>query len=223
MWYHGYSDMSRIGYATSPNGLNWTKHSTNPVLDIGLGNAWDYHGVGHPSVIKDGDTYKMWYEGYDGWYWRIGHASSPDGINWTRHPENPVLSEGVSGTWDDGGVNAPSVFKDGDVYYLLYVGKDSGGTTRIGYANSKDGIHWTKSSTNPYLSPGLGNAWDNSSVSHPYIFKDANESIYKVFYRGAGENTWSIGYSTTTDLSGPIVPNFFRLYLPLILNDLQNQ
>ncbi|MBC8427272.1 MAG: hypothetical protein H8D97_00080, partial [Proteobacteria bacterium] len=34
-----------------------------------------------PNVIKDGSTYKMWYSGYDGSYWRIHYATSTDGIN----------------------------------------------------------------------------------------------------------------------------------------------
>ena len=206
MWYHGYSDMSRIGYATSTDGINWTKHPNNPVLDLGSSGAWDYHGVGEPTVIKDGTLYKMWYAGYDGWWWRIGYATSSDGINWTKHPSNPVLKEGAQGSWEEGHVGTPSVIKDGSTYHMLYGSKDSSDISRIGYATSSDGIQWTKSSNNPQLNPGLGNQqWDNGDVAHPTFFKDNNEGVFKVFYRGMSQDTGSgssygIGYAIATAL-----------------------
>ena len=38
--------------------------------------------VGAPSVIEDGSLLRMWYEG--GRWAGIGHASSSDGLSWTR-------------------------------------------------------------------------------------------------------------------------------------------
>ena len=32
---------------------------------------------------------------------RIGHATSPDGITWTKDTNNPVLDVGPDGNWDD--------------------------------------------------------------------------------------------------------------------------
>ncbi len=51
-----------IGHATSTNGISWARDA-NPVLSKGAGDVWDKYGVGAPSVIKMGDTYKMWYTG----------------------------------------------------------------------------------------------------------------------------------------------------------------
>jgi len=45
-------------------------------------------------VVRDGDEYKLWYSGYDGKTWRIGLATSRDGINWTKDHRNPVLVTG---------------------------------------------------------------------------------------------------------------------------------
>ena len=206
MWYHGYSDMSRIGYATSTDGINWTKHPNNPVLDLGPDGTWDYHGVGAPTVIKDGNLYKMWYIGYDGWWWRIGYATSPDGINWTKHPNNPVIREGAEGSWEEGHVWMPSVIKDGNTYHMLYTGTDPDDIYHIGYATSADGIQWTKSPNNPQLNPGLGiQEWDNGGVGDSTFFKDRNEGVFKVFYWGMSQDTGSgssygIGYAIATAL-----------------------
>jgi hypothetical protein len=78
MWYtgaHGYPGY-RIGYATSPDGINWTKAgSVNPVLDL-VPVTWEQYGVETGGVLFDGLTYEMWYSGYDGSSWRIGYARS---------------------------------------------------------------------------------------------------------------------------------------------------
>ncbi len=64
----------------------------NPVLGVGQEGSWDDAAVNYPSVIVDGSNYKMWYGGYDGTNFRIGYATSPDGINWTKADDvNPVL------------------------------------------------------------------------------------------------------------------------------------
>jgi predicted GH43/DUF377 family glycosyl hydrolase len=208
MWFTGYSRTTkhaRIGYATSTNnGQTWTKHPTY-VLDVGASGAWDEDGVGECCVIKDGDTYKMWFGGSDYYqWWRTGYATSTDGINWAKYSGNPVLSEGVSGNWDEWAASAPAVIKDGSVYHMLYGGTDAYNGARIGYATSLDGKNWTKSTRNPLIIEGLGSAWDNGDVFHATFFKDSNEELFKVFYRGysADTNAYALGFAATTNFSG---------------------
>lgn len=55
----------------------WVKYEGNPVVDTGPG-VWDSNAVLSPSVMKDGDTYRMWYGGRDGSLTtHIGYAESP--------------------------------------------------------------------------------------------------------------------------------------------------
>lgn len=86
MWYSGqsYADNVRIGLATSPDGFSWTKHSGNPVLDVGPPGAWDSAYIYAMSVVKKADRLLMWYWGasdHAGGTERIGlatsHACSP--------------------------------------------------------------------------------------------------------------------------------------------------
>jgi len=134
MWYAGQDGSNwRIGYATSPDGITWTKYASNPVVDLGTSGAWDDATVLYSSVILDGTTYKMWYSGNDGTDYRIGYATSPDGITWTKYGSNPVLNLGTNGTWDDAWVYAPSIMLDGTTYKMWYTGQD-GTTWRFGYA-----------------------------------------------------------------------------------------
>ena len=140
MWYAGYDNTNmRIGYATSADGIVWNKHASNPVLDLGTNGSMDSAGVSGPTVILEtalltGDTYRMWYTGYDGVNFKIGYATSEDGIAWNKHASNPVLS-GESGTWDEVGVSSPAVVFTGSNYCMWYEGYN-GDNTKIGYATS---------------------------------------------------------------------------------------
>lgn len=94
MWYTGSKNSNnfKIGYATSPDGVIWSKYANNPVLVAGSSGAWDYPRVQDPRVILIDSTYHMWYSGGGYFTWQIGYASSLDGINWTKEPQ-PVLTD----------------------------------------------------------------------------------------------------------------------------------
>ena len=77
MWYTGISsstNIKAIGYATSTDGINWNKDTTNPIMEIGPPGSWDHGEVFSPKVILSGDTYKMWFGGWDGSYVHTGYA-----------------------------------------------------------------------------------------------------------------------------------------------------
>ena len=54
-------------------------------------------------MLKLPDGFHMWYLGSgsmdDKIAWRIGHATSPDGLNWTKSANEPVLDVGKRGDW----------------------------------------------------------------------------------------------------------------------------
>ncbi|MBN1137101.1 MAG: hypothetical protein JXM73_10965 [Anaerolineae bacterium] len=87
MWYR--SDR-KLGYATSPDGVGWTKYAGNPVLSEG----WDGGGMQPPTVLLDGDTYKMWAASGAGSTAGIGYFESTDGIEWMQPVSNPILVKG---------------------------------------------------------------------------------------------------------------------------------
>jgi predicted GH43/DUF377 family glycosyl hydrolase len=143
MWYNGGSERTaagghelRVGYASSVNGLEWRRRSEDAwVLDVGDPEAWDDFSVARPHVIYDGLRYRMWYEGHDGVNFRIGQASSRDGLHWTKEGDNPSLDLGSPGSWDSLHVHEPYVLFDSELYRMWYSGYD-GQHVRIGLATA---------------------------------------------------------------------------------------
>ncbi len=231
MWYGGYDGTNyQIGYATSNDAENWVKESNNPVLSLGLSGEWDDYHVSDMDVLFNGTEYKMWYSGHDGTNYKIGYATSNDGINWVKHGGNPILSLGSSGSWEDEGVSSPSIFYDGFSYKMWYTGFD-GANRRIGYATSSNGINWTKYAGNPVINLGSSGAWDETDSYHPnVIFEDG---LYKLWYAGDDGVNWGMGFATSYDginwikskinpilKSGPVGTwNDDRIYCPTIIKN----
>jgi sucrose-6-phosphate hydrolase SacC (GH32 family) len=70
-----------VGLATSPDGVRWTRHSANPVLQ---------RGIGAVDVTRVADGYVLLYEGHAG----TGAATSRDGLAW----QDRGLVKRLSGT-----------------------------------------------------------------------------------------------------------------------------
>ena len=175
----------------------WVKDTGNPVLDVGPKGSWDETSVTAPCVIVDGTTYKMWYTGYDSSNYRIGYATSSDGINWTKADNvNPVLDLGVADTWDNESVAGPCVLYDGDIYKMWYSGNNET-IGVIGYATSPDGITWTKHD-NPVLELGLAGSWDDVYIWGPKVlFVDSG---FIMWYNGyGGDSNIRVGCARSTD------------------------
>jgi hypothetical protein len=131
----------------------------------------------------------MWYHGCNADYsvCSIGHATSPDGIHWTKDAGNPVL-EATSGAWDEGGLYWPRVVKNGALYEMWY---RSG--SQLGRATSPDGVDWTKYVGNPVLSDG----WDGRGVSVPSILLEG--ANYRMWTSSGAGATQGIGIFESSD------------------------
>jgi predicted GH43/DUF377 family glycosyl hydrolase len=118
---------------------------------------------------------------------------------WTKFATNPVLSPGASGAWDDKFVYGPGVILDGSTYKMWYTAYSTASTTKkIGYATSLDGTGWTKSASNPVLSPGGAGSWDVKGVYFPAVIKDG--TTFKMWFTGVNASGMGqVGYATSTN------------------------
>jgi hypothetical protein len=153
LWYHAQGNEGAIiAYATSPDGVDWTKQGV--VLRSESGN-WDEGAVWGPSVLRYNGLYWMWYAGAGpNALPAIGLATSFDGLAWTRVGTAPVISE-------DNPIGDPHVLLHGSILKMWY--QDFTADV-IKYAESTDGVNWTLSASNPVLTPGEPGQWGEPVV-----------------------------------------------------------
>lgn len=172
----------------------WIKSNNNPILVPE--QSWERY-IWHVYVMKDGNTYKMWYTASNSDKNHVGYATSSDGLKWVKYSGNPILAPGSSGEWDNEGVAEPYVIKSNGLYKMWYWG-NSKGISQIGYAVSQDGITWEKYSGNPVLVAGNPGSWDEIEAGFPSI--QYQDGTYKMWYTGKNANgKYALGYATSPD------------------------
>ncbi|MCL5011643.1 MAG: class III signal peptide-containing protein [Candidatus Marsarchaeota archaeon] len=202
MWYMGSNNTNvdsswqndpgqSIGYATSPNvSINWVKYQSNPVFFPNSTGTWDNVSIA-PSmaIIKDGDTYKMWYSAKNStgdFNTSVGYATSADGITWTRWngTGGPVIANMIS-----------IVVLKNSVYYM------SLGSLNVNFpdfvteaSTSADGITWTAPYATLTSTPGC---WDSGSINQSFINSIIfTNGQYEAWYYGNNGGGGGFGYLT---------------------------
>ncbi len=111
-----------IGYAESTNGVDWIRQ-VEPCVAHG---EYADHVISTPCVLKEKNTYKMWYS-YRGEKYRIGYAESQDGKQFVRKDSEVGISVSHD-DWDSEMICYPNVFRLNGKYYMLYCGNGYGKT-----------------------------------------------------------------------------------------------
>lgn len=203
-WYQG-GRVPRIGFATSEDGISWTKQD-RPVLDVGPHGSWDERGVADPYVIRADGWFYMYYLGQDrARRQRLGVARSRDGREWKKHRSNPILELGNPGTFDELGLGEPAVWSEQGWYWMLYTGRDRKEYRSLGLAQSRDGITWSRVTEQSVL---VGQqAWNKAVVCDPHVIEGTSPA--RVYFGGGtkpqpAENLeGQIGYGTLRLRSKP--------------------
>ncbi|MFN0196018.1 MAG: hypothetical protein ACKVT0_04690 [Planctomycetaceae bacterium] len=176
---------------------------------------WEGNASGYPTVLKDGDRYRMWYRGHkyvvDGKVLEqaqgevVCYAESSDGIQWTKpnlglfpwngSKENNIIWMGGPETHNFAPFIDANPACPADERY-----KALGGTvTSKGLLafKSPDGIHWKKIGEQPVFTKGVFD-------SHNTAFWDNNRGCYTMFFRYFSEAEFQglrmIGTATSPDM-----------------------
>ena len=178
MWYSG-SDLHanehhRIGYAESPDGVSWDRLD-EPVLVPG--DPSGYFSV--PAVLRSADgallkqdgLYRMWFTGHN-LMCDLRTATSPDGIEWTLHGDEPLRTD----------VYCPTIIFEDGLHRMWYTNLDADGAMAIFYAYSTDGLEWTM---RPVPVLRSTEPWEFRNVLYPFVLK--RDGVYEMFYTSYGQ------------------------------------
>lgn len=203
IWYSAIShrwpqgeDRFRVKYAFSSDGLHWNEYPKYVMK--GSPGTWDSGGITRGiSVIKTPKGYEMWYTGIDtgNLNWKIGYATSSDGIKWEKFHNNPVITP--TKWWEKSKVSYPNVLYENGIYHMFYITADQRTGENVAYAYSYDGVNWYKpENINPILERGINKDFDSQDIVTPSVLKQG--ALYRMWYSGFDGNKWSIGHAQGT-------------------------
>ena len=112
----------------------------------------------------------------------LEHDPRSNKFTWSQFSVEPALTPGPLGSFDEHGVYPSFVFKNGNVYYMLYIGWNRGLTgplfySSIGLAESVDCKTFLKISEGPILAR---NKFEPYLVTSPFL--DVFKGRYKMYY-----------------------------------------
>ncbi len=175
LWYSGYNkdstDTVFLGYATSNDGLNWTRYSHNPIFT----EYW----VEDMQVVIHRGLFYMFAEGKND----IAQIlTSTDGIHWKKKHDLDIrmtsgepISKGPFGTI--------TVWIENDKWYLFYERNDGG----VWLAVSTDLKIWKNVQNKPVINKGP-EQYDQQAVAMNQIIK--YKGRYYAYYHSSGHNPW---------------------------------
>lgn len=155
LYYVGFELCTHIPYRmftglaiSHDDGASFTKYGQTPILD--RTNEELYFRCG-PFVMLDDGRFKLWYIAGSKWeavggkmrpVYDLRYQESKDGINWAKKGKVSISITGV----DEHGFGRPWIVKRAiNDYQLFYsIRRRSCAAYRLGYAESKDGIHWDR-------------------------------------------------------------------------------
>src|SRR6202045_4965654 len=127
---------------------------------------------------------------------------------WRRASDAPILSPQGS-SWESAGTFNPAVIRHNGKFVMLYRAQDAAGTSRLGYAESGDGIHFVRRAE-PVLSPETEYEKDGG-VEDPRLQKIGE--AYYLTYTGYNKKDAQLCLATSRDLvywerKGVILPAY---------------
>jgi hypothetical protein len=169
-----------IGIAESTDGgESFVRLSDGPVVDR---STHDPCFTASPCVIAEADRWRLWYLSCVGWdsgggtpmpRYHIKYAESADGVEWCRRGVVAI----DFGRADEYAISRPCVIRDHALYRMWY--STRGQRYRIGYAESDDGVRWTRLDSRVGIDVSEA-GWDSEMICYAFVF-DADGERYMLY------------------------------------------
>jgi len=178
--------------AFSSDGITWNEPSLT--LAANENSGWEQRVNRNCVIFADG-LYRMWYTGQRDRQSRIGYAESTDGISFKRLPHPVLVAEEE---YECCSVMNPCVIYENGKYRMWYSAGEYIEPNVICYAESYDGITWSRSEKNPIIEKNEGNTFECDRIGGCQVVPYKSE--YLIFYIGYADiNTACICLARSSD------------------------
>lgn len=173
------------------DGKTFKRYSRVPVIE--RSDAEPYTILVIDYIMKENGIWKMWYDGADYWIneslprYNIKYAESTDGIHWDR---KGIVSVGYKCD-EETRVSKAAVIKDDGIYRMWYCYAMGLGGYNMGYAESEDGIHFTRMDEKVGIKTSE-EGWDSEMTCYPYVFRHGDDIFMVYCGNGYGRTGFGI-------------------------------
>lgn len=208
MYYIGWNVRNTISYHNSiglaiskDGGMTFEKFSEGPLFDRTYKEPY-FNAA--PFVLKENGIWKMWYLSNTDWveydgksepFYHIKYAESNNGIDWKREGKIAIDYKDEN----ECGIVRACVLKDNDTYKMWYAHRNlqnyrtnKNSSYRIGYAESSDGMDWTRKDDEVGIDVSE-NGWDSEMIEYPFVY-DHKGKRYMI-YNGNTFGKTGFGYA----------------------------
>lgn len=178
--------LNTIGLAIEdPATGRFERWSPAPMMDR---HRHDPYTISYPSLLHEGDRWRMWYGSNLQWgkapetmQHVIKYAESRDGLHWEREGRIVVPLQHEN----EYALSKPFVLRDADCYRMWYSyrGRGAISTYRIGYAESPDGLQWSRRDDEAGIDVSA-EGWDSEMACYPFVFDHGGRRY--MLYNGNG-------------------------------------
>jgi hypothetical protein len=191
-----------IGLAVSDDGgQNFRRYGEGPILGL---TVHEPYFTGTATVLVEDGLWRNWYAGCTKWemiggkaepYYHIKYAESCDGVEWDRRGVVAIDYKDDN----EAGIVRASVLKENGLFKMWYATRqgqdyrvDKTKSYRIGYAESEDGIVWSRLDDLAGIDVSES-GWDSEMIAYPCVISVENKKY--LFYNGNGFGRSGIGYA----------------------------
>ena len=192
--YFSWRPKKAIALSRSEDGIAWTDPKI--VLEYDESSGWEDDLNRSCTLFLDG-IYHMWYTGQARGYSKIGYAVSNDGEHFERVTTDPVMVPEFN--YEGYSVMNPYVLYDEDrgVFRMWYACGETYEPNMIAYAESEDGLRWTRSPLNPIFVKG--GDWEQDRIGGCEVHR-LPDGRFIMFYIGYSDiHTARIGAAISPD------------------------
>jgi predicted GH43/DUF377 family glycosyl hydrolase len=203
LYYTGWQRCERTPYmlfaglAVSDDGKRFERVSRTPILPRTDREPFIRSAI---TIVKESNIFRGWYVSAVRWItidsrqypeYVIRCADSLDGIEWHARSDICISAERE----DEFGFGRPWVVKEEDTYKMWYSIRSRIEPYRIGYAESKDGLNWSRKDSEVGIERSR-EGWDSEMICYPCVVDVKDRRL--MFYNGNRHGATGFGYAALT-------------------------